>query len=555
VNPALVGLRGASRGAIIGRNVRTALSAFRVRPTFVRPTLSGAWRGVKTVAGEYWKGLKYGVGHPVATARGAGGLLTGSRVFYPVPVGFKGTANQYVQQQLEASMRVPGNIQPPTSGARYKQGTPLGTVTYESGGVGTELAGGTSRPAGVIRETVMPGTQGMQIGAETRLKSGVSQVGNQYLMAATPDEALSGTTVRSGFTRFGDKFFRVVPESEAFVTRTVVQWQPGVKSGTITERVVLSPEQMSIQHANAPKTGFDVNKLWEMQSSIGQSPASTGGRRMSPAQLELLERLHMQPSSLNHPSWMKIEPVQDLSFGGGGVSTLSPTGTKVVTGGGVMTAPSTATMTPAQLQKLLGTSPITIAAGIPIGAGAIGSPVLRPYIGTDQGVSPYTLPYPGASPYTTSIPGLRPVVRPYVAPSPSTFPSTSTSPSPTTDPYPATVPVPVPVVPGTSLVPDGDTPPPPKPGVPPLLPLSLPSLSASSSPIIGGGYNKPSPLGMWVFGYNVSGVHPLTGKMVRAKGKKSMRYGAVESRILKSRNLGNNQGGSSGKIYKAVTRV
>ena len=110
-----------------------------------------------------------------------------------------------------------------------------------------------------------------------------------------------------------------------------------------------------------------------------------------------------------------------------------------------------------------------------------------------------------------------PAISPPIVPSPG-IPSVPPSPPPSPPSYPPSPPY-VPPVP------------------PPTLPLIIPPPfgGLGGGLVTGGAGRMPQDLGYWEFGEFYAGVHPLTGKLVKVRRKKKIRYGDVPRTVIRSR--------------------
>lgn len=314
----------------------------------------------------------------------------------------------------------------------------------------------------------------------------------------------------------------------------------------------------------APSYGGYVKGTPTLPSSVGAivwKPGGAGslvlspqtGIALLPTSPTLLGGTSMSPSLISTHSGMRIPILPEGSWNPFGSATSRTTAIAPVSGSGVaVQVQSTATMTPEQLARQSGVSPLTWAVGKPASITTLSgeilpappgfpiiSPTVFPY--TYPSVSPVVFPGTTISPILAVTPssylssGISPVVKPYVTPAPTPYPWLVPTPTPT----------PIPIV--TQTLPVPPSPPPPAPVPPPPIPkppwepipILPPPLSGLGGGVAtGGGAARPHHLGYWEFGEFFAGVHPLTGKLVRVRSKRRVKYGAVPRTVVRSRTSG-----------------
>ncbi len=261
-----------------------------------------------------------------------------------------------------------------------------------------------------------------------------------------------------------------------------------------------------------------------------------------------------------------VAPTWDPSIGGfRGLPTappIVPTGV----GSGTAVLPSTRTMTPEQVARLMGYAPVAAVSlrGVPEAGKARPVPLVTPITPVIPKISPIVRPsyvpesFPGGYPAPKGItmPGLGAVPTPSPAPYPYTqpYPTPGLEPTPILTPEPVAISTPVTPIVTTKVVPSR-----PPGGFASSL-FDFPSLGRVRG-FAGRGSKRPSyiPRSIWeITGQPVYGPSPITGKVVGGlAGRGRVKYGAVVTRTkakagIKESRIDGGEVGQSQKTYKAT---
>jgi len=560
----------AGRASIVAR---TAASVFKIRPKLVKPTFKGVLGGLKTGVAEYGKALAYPFRHRRATIGALRGLSTGKMTFPMSGLGVSATERvltpgggkkikvprnpsdqnfpHMTRKDYDAQMAKVGGT-PTDEGYQaylnefHRSHPRVRGVAYEDDIIKAVDNSGFEQARAIYGDDAVRQALGSE--RYNRLENMTVE---DYLSRHLTFESPEGGTFEIAPTK-GHEFRPIKSPAqirgEGFKGRWQaheewlkaggkVEGQPSYNSWFDEPMVVRTPE------------GKIVTKAFVDADDVIIGPVRGGA--VDPLPGEYFDEVSY---------WARAMRAQghDVPVG----HTYVGTGTPLEAAPHVTSVPS-GTPVGAPAPK-----------GTPVGAPVlIGAPVATPKVlpaSTPTAVplsiaSPVTVPALMAAPVGVGIPGHTSVPAlssigasvgvPFAATAPTRQPTrmaaatpasvTSPQPAPTTTPTPVSTPtnVPAPAAVRTTV---------PAPIVPFALPGALGGGGGG-----GGGYGpgyRPKPLGLWVMDYSVSGVHPLTGKLVKSKGTKGIKYGAVESNILKSRTLGG-RNGSSGRLYKTVTRA
>lgn len=254
------------------------------------------------------------------------------------------------------------------------------------------------------------------------------------------------------------------------------------------------------------------------------------GRVVTPAHLRLTAETPpytYQPYATMEgapPGWMlggpKIPTSPYLRFGGPSGRVLTPP--QLVTGAPAVAIPTTATMTPEALARLLGArgvfpvsavSPLVVPATLPVsypGWRPVVAPVVYPAISpvTAPVVLPVTYPwpepFPGFAPSAVpgiAVPRLAPMPGPAPGLAPVTFAAPAPAPAPVGVPMPAPVPAPPAIpVPPVATAPPVPIPPPVPPPVPPIVPPPVVPFPGFGFPRLFGARRRGKGIGRFLRG-------------------------------------------------------
>ncbi len=492
---------------------KTAASVFKVKPRIVRPTFGGIAGGLKKGAVEYGKSIAYPFRHPKITAAALRGLGTGTMTFPMSGLGkLPTTITSTVRPIPTGSVKVKGGKIVLTKDVILlaESDLPGAVNVYGRSAVEKVMGKGifTKSPPMTYQEYLARGTtiktpEGDVI---TLFPEGIKQAKTPIQVRAEGLTRVS-SALETGYLKKGGKL-RWQPSRSPWFDEPVIVRTP---SGEFMVKQVASPEDVIIRPLSGSAMDPVPGEVFsDIQNWVQAMRAKGYDIPVSPGKGAILFA-----EGLRQPTPAYI---------GAGV----PAPTAPVTGVPFFTAPVTAPVTTPTPTPTPVVSPVISPVSAP-------SPVLTPTT-TPTGVSistaaPTIVSVPSVTTVTTPILISAPVPTIVSAPvsvpafTPVTTPMPISTPTPTPTPTPAPMPTPMPIF--TPIV----TPPPtPFPIIP------FPGIGGGvGGAAIGGIGRMPQDLGYWEFGEFYAGVHPLTGKLVKVRRKKKIRYGDVPRTVTRSR--------------------